>query len=51
MRECTGEPFGGGGRAGVVGDENRISRAGRRKGGELGRGRLVRAFPRMRSLP
>lgn len=37
MRECTREQFGGGGRAGVVGDNNRILRAGRREGVELGR--------------
>lgn len=51
MRECTREQCGGGGRAGVVGAKNRILRAGRREGVELGRGRLVRAFQRMRSLP
>lgn len=47
--ECTRESFGGGGRAGGVGDENRIPRARRRGGVQLGRGRMVRAFSRMKS--
>lgn len=43
------QPFEGGGRAGKVNDENCIPRAGRREGVKLGRGRVARAFPRMRS--
>lgn len=42
-------PFGGGGRAGVVGDENCIPRAGRSEGVELGRRTLVKTFPKMSS--